>query len=75
MKKYECRDCHKEFTYEAQGPGRPPVRCPECRELGTKPKSLVEVREKLNSIEIVDRLEANLKASGLHISQWRDKYE
>jgi DNA-directed RNA polymerase subunit RPC12/RpoP len=75
MKKYKCRDCKKEFSHDIQGPGRPPVRCPECRELNAKTHKTVEVRVKLNSTEIVDRLEANLKASGLHISQHRKDWE
>lgn len=93
--------------------GRPPVRCPECREAysdGTLPDRLaskgidphVALRRRFNSDPsldpqdplilaereaetdkakkkreaeaLVDRLEANLKMAGQHISQHRDKW-
>lgn len=75
MKTYECRDCKQEFTVDTVRPGRPPVRCESCRIRVKEAKQHVEVQESITGKELVDRLEFNLKAAGLHISQWRDKYE
>jgi len=72
MKKHECRDCQQEFTVD--GPGRPHSRCPECRDK-EELKATEAIRPSITGKELVDRLELNLKAAGLHISQWRDKYE
>lgn len=63
-----CEACQKKFALPGTK-GRPPKRCVDCR---SKPKVPTKVKEKLSSVEIVDRLEEALKRSGRHISQHRE---
>lgn len=74
----DCAGCGASFSYERKR-GRQPERCTSCKEQKQKEKSTSSVKEfrvksRLNSLEIVDRLESDLKAAGLHISQHRDKW-
>lgn len=65
----ECETCGSDFEY--LGRGRPPKKCPTCRQ-----KLLGEVaptNKKETAHERLDRLDAALKARGLHISQWRQE--
>lgn len=71
-----CQTCTKIFMHPAQR-GRRPLNCPACRKAAAeegqpiKRRSYTHVAEKLDSIEIVDRLELALRARGTHISQHR----
>lgn len=73
MKVDTCRDCGTKIGRWYGQPGRPPVRCEPCRE--KLKKDTVKVKIKLTPQEQVERLENNLKASGLHISQNREDEE
>lgn len=62
-----CLTCGVKFELPVQR-GRPPTKCETCR----KAPQVTKVKEKLTAVEIVDRLEENLKRSGRHISQQKD---
>lgn len=76
IKEYQCRECGNTFSWNTDKPGRPAVRCENCREIARRKKEqrIIEVKAKLSPAEVVERLEFNLKAAGLHISQHPDKY-
>lgn len=65
-----CKTCDAEFDRPHRR-GRPPVECDNCRSV-PRPTKKPDVRKTLTAIERVERLEMNLKASGLHISQHRE---
>jgi DNA-directed RNA polymerase subunit RPC12/RpoP len=77
MKIYECRDCKTEYEWSTGQPGRPPVRCADCREKVQQRKvaKVAEVETRLRGKARAERLELMLKAQGVHPSQHLDKFE
>jgi hypothetical protein len=65
----ECQICHNDFEY--LGRGRPPKKCPTCREklFG---ETISAINKKATAAERLDRLDEALKSRNLHISQHRE---